>query len=202
MSVRCEVHIIFNIYFSHTFRRLISRTVLQKMCWNVFHVISVAIIAILVGIPSCTAWCYSHKPFPTNIGKVHWHNIASRTDNNVNRSLIRNGILICRFEHCHLVCVGLLFFAHTCHYNDVTMDSLASQITSLTIVYSAVYSGADQRKHQSSASRAFVRVIPRTNGQLRGKCFHLMTSSCVWIITTFGATNDDHYKNDNISVSV
>ena len=47
------------------------------------------------------------------------------------------------------------------HYNDVTMSSIASQITSLTIVYSAVYSGADQRKHQSSASLAFVRVIHR-----------------------------------------
>ena len=32
------------------------------------------------------------------------------------------------------------------HYNDVIMDSMASQITSLTIVYSGVYSGADQRK--------------------------------------------------------
>ena len=47
------------------------------------------------------------------------------------------------------------------HYNDVTMDSIASQITSLAIVYSAVYSGADQRKHQSSASLAFVRGIHR-----------------------------------------
>ena len=37
------------------------------------------------------------------------------------------------------------------HYNDVTMGAMASQITSLTIVYSAVYSGEDQRKHQSSA---------------------------------------------------
>ena len=49
----------------------------------------------------------------------------------------------------------------TCHYNDVIMDSMASQITSLTIVYSAVYSGADQRKYQSSASLAFVREIHR-----------------------------------------
>ena len=31
------------------------------------------------------------------------------------------------------------------HYNDVTMSVIASQITSLTIVYSTVYSGADQR---------------------------------------------------------
>ena len=41
------------------------------------------------------------------------------------------------------------------------MDSIASQITSLIIVYSAVYSGADQRKHQSSASLAFVLGIHR-----------------------------------------
>ena len=47
------------------------------------------------------------------------------------------------------------------HYSDIIMDSMASQITSLTIVYSAVYSGADQRKHQSSASLAFVRGIHR-----------------------------------------
>ena len=39
------------------------------------------------------------------------------------------------------------------------MGAMASQITSLTIVYSTVYSDADQRKHQSSASLAFVRGI-------------------------------------------
>ena len=43
-----------------------------------------------------------------------------------------------------------------CHYNGVTMSAVSSQITGLTIVYSTVYSGADQRKHQSSASLAFV----------------------------------------------
>ena len=69
------------------------------------------------------------------------------------------------------------------HYDDVIMSAIASQIISLTIVYSTVYSDADQRKHQSCASLAFVRGIhrdrwiPRTKGQLRGKCFHLMTSS-------------------------
>ena len=51
---------------------------------------------------------------------------------------------------------------HSCkHYNDIIMSTMASQITSLTIVYSAVYSGADQRKDQSSASLAFVRGIHR-----------------------------------------
>ena len=47
------------------------------------------------------------------------------------------------------------------HYSDVIMGTIASQITSLTIVYSTVYSDVDQRKHQSSASLAFVRGIHR-----------------------------------------
>ena len=37
------------------------------------------------------------------------------------------------------------------HYNDVIMSAVASQITSLTIVYPTVYSGADQRENQISA---------------------------------------------------
>ena len=46
-------------------------------------------------------------------------------------------------------------------YSDVIMGTRASQITSLTVVYSSVYSGTYQRKHQSSASLAFVRGIHR-----------------------------------------
>ena len=47
------------------------------------------------------------------------------------------------------------------HYSDVIMGTRAPQITSLTIVYTTVYSGANQGKHQSSASLAFVREIHR-----------------------------------------
>ena len=43
------------------------------------------------------------------------------------------------------------------HYSNVIMGTMASQITSLTIVYSTVYSDVDQRKHQISASLIFVR---------------------------------------------
>ena len=50
---------------------------------------------------------------------------------------------------------------NTFYYGDVIMGKIASQITSLTIVYSTVYSDADQRKHPSSASLAFVRRIHR-----------------------------------------
>ena len=47
------------------------------------------------------------------------------------------------------------------HYTDVIMSTMASQIASMSIVCSTVCSGADQRKHQSSASLAFVREIHR-----------------------------------------
>ena len=68
---------------------------------------------------------------------------------------------------------GIHFYASWCicscktrednhnHYDDVIMIMLASQITSLTVVYSIVYSGVNLRKHQSSASLAFVWEIHR-----------------------------------------
>ena len=47
------------------------------------------------------------------------------------------------------------------HCCDVIIGAVASQITSLTIVYSTVYSDADQRIHQSSASLSLLRGIHR-----------------------------------------
>ena len=62
------------------------------------------------------------------------------------------------------------------HYTDVIMSAMVSQITSLTIVYSTVYSGADQRKHHSSASLASVRVIHRwsVNSPHKGPVMRIM----------------------------
>ena len=63
------------------------------------------------------------------------------------------------------------------HYTDVIITTVTSQTTSLTVVYSIVYSGADQGKHQSSASLAFVRGshrdrwIPRRKGLVTRKMF-------------------------------
>ena len=97
------------------------------------------------------------------------------------------------------------------HYDDVIMGAIASLITSLTIVYSTVYSDADQRKHQSSASLAFVRGIhwgpvnsphkwPVTQKMfpfdevimkklslkmLFAKCWHL--SSCLRVLSNLGS---------------
>ena len=92
------------------------------------------------------------------------------------------------------------------HYNDVIMTTMASQITSLTVVYSTVYSDADQRKHQSSASLAFVwgihrdRWIPRTKDQLRGKCFHLMTSS--WSVRLSGERTLSYVSSEYSAMSL
>ena len=70
------------------------------------------------------------------------------------------------------------------YYSDVIMGTMASLITSLTSVYSTVHSCADQRKHQSSASLAFVLEIHRRpvisphKWPVTRKIFHSMTSSC------------------------
>ena len=60
-----------------------------------------------------------------------------------------------------------LFLISCIHYSDLIMTTMASQITSLTVVYLIVYSDADQQKHQSSASMEFTghRWMPRTKGQ-------------------------------------
>ena len=77
-------------------------------------------------------------------------------------------IIKIRWSHCRLIFIigipipgrrtfdwdGALVFASS-HYGDFIMGAIPSQITSLTIVYSTVYSDADQRKHQSSASLAY-----------------------------------------------
>ena len=82
--------------------------------------------------------------------------------------------------------VHLHFISHSRHqhYNDVIKGETASQITSLTIVYSTVYSGGE-KKNNIKAPRQWPLCgefigqwrIFCTKGQQRGKCFHLMTSS-------------------------
>ena len=68
------------------------------------------------------------------------------------------------------------------------MRAMPPQFTSLTIVYSTAYSGAYQRKHQSSASLAFVRRIngwpvnSPNKGSVTRKSFQLMTSSWEYVL--------------------
>ena len=85
------------------------------------------------------------------------------------------------------------------------MGTMVSQITGLTFVYSTVIQA--QIKENIKAPRHWPlcgeftgdRWIPRTNGQERGKCFHLMTSSwcsseqfgsrlCVWYLRKYIGT--------------
>ena len=86
------------------------------------------------------------------------------------------------------------------------MGTIASQITSLTIVYSTVYHcllnrlfERRSRKHQSSASLAFVWGIhlgsPHKWPVMR-KCFQLMTSSCE-VSTQYWYKPDQLLKTEN-----
>ena len=78
------------------------------------------------------------------------------------------------------------------HCNDVIMGAMASQTTSLTLVYSTVYSGADQRKHQSSASLAFAWGIHRWSVNYPRK----------WPVTRKIFSFDDVIMDYHASVSV
>ena len=62
------------------------------------------------------------------------------------------------------------------HYSHVIMSAIASQLTGVSIVYSAVGSGADHRKYQSSASLDFVREIHRSpvNSSHKGPVTRIM----------------------------
>ena len=62
------------------------------------------------------------------------------------------------FNMIHVILSTIYTRVHCCV---VIMSAMACQITGVTIVYSIVCSGTDQRKHQSSDSLAFVREIHR-----------------------------------------
>ena len=61
----------------------------------------------------------------------------------------------------HSIRITAIVHQITVHYNDVIMGAIASQITSIPVVYSTVYSDTENRKHQSSESLAFVGGIHR-----------------------------------------
>ena len=91
------------------------------------------------------------------------------------------------------------------HYNDVILSAMASEITSLTIVYSTVYSGADQRKHQSCASLAFVRGIHRWpvnsphKGSVTRKMFPFEDVIMSWLIVQICHSNEGNWNYESHS---
>ena len=60
------------------------------------------------------------------------------------------------------------------------MGAIASQITSLIIVYQTFYSGADQRNHQSSASLALVGNSPGT-GEFPAQMVSNAENVSIWL---------------------
>ena len=74
------------------------------------------------------------------------------------------------FRYIHAIICHFIYHEITCnHYSDVIMDPMASQITSLAIVYSTIYTGPDE-KHQSPVSLAFVWGIHRWPVNSPHKC--------------------------------
>ena len=84
--------------------------------------------------------------------------------------------------------------------NDVIMGVMATENTSLTIVYSTVYWGAYQRKHQTSASLAFVQGIHRwpVNSPHKWPVTRKMSSFDDVIMMKYRTTNGPHVSGNTI----
>ena len=92
---------------------------------------------------------------------IGWHNRTQGASHPQFNHRIDTAILIIMPSWMVIWSHRNAFSVYIYHYNDVIMSTMTSQITSLLIVYSTVHSSANQRKHQSSASLAFVRGIHR-----------------------------------------
>ena len=91
------------------------------------------------------------------------------------------------------------------YYSDVIMGAMASELTRLTIVYLTVYSEIDQRKHQSSASLAFMREIHLwpVNFPHRWPVTQKMFPSSSWYALCCGLLCVDtiHKRTDDITIT-
>ena len=115
-----------------------------------------------------------------DLSKIPWHQIRTRASTITALTplwLWRHATYIIQLESCYNHQIKV--------YSDVIMSMILSEITGVSIVYSYVCSGLDQRKYQSSASLTFVQEIhlwlanSPHKGPVTQKCFHLMTS--LWI---------------------
>ena len=136
-----------------------------SFCQVYMYVVYLAIFVIFIVMGPTTHCChllYVVHPYNLSIFSVQlifWFLCFIVT---ANYMIIHSSVALLR----PIFSIILSYTSHnSLHYTDVIMDEIASQITSLTIVYSTVYSDADQRKHQSSASLAFVRGIHRFSWQ-------------------------------------
>ena len=123
----------------------------------------------------CMHWDNNNGPFNVHMVLIFYGNIEGSSNifrvwselsyiwglNDALGTLRHENTIMYRTTDVLLVIMPDTVHLYECHYNNVIMGKMATQITNLTIVYSTVYSGADQRKHQSSASLTFVRGIHR-----------------------------------------
>ena len=131
--------------------------------------------------PSRPTYHISEDPVPETKRKTGFKLI----ENIPNYSISVKWCCVRRLEKLSIVRLECMIFWHVLHWVElhIALASWWARWRPKSPVYSTVYSGAAERKHQSSASLAFVQVIHRwpinslTNGQWRGKCFHSMTSS-------------------------
>ena len=94
-----------------------------------------------------------------------------------------------KFKTNSLIFIKFAFENICNHYTDVIMGMMTSQITRLTIVYSIVYSGADQRKHRNSTSLAFVLGIHRwpvnsPHKDMAAMLFRSHSVKCSYVVTS------------------
>ena len=123
------------------------------------------------------------------VDKVFQNHLSSAKYQNDSTVFVERKCSSLRWFHAYFHCCKQCYEMDLCSqfvfwtYHDLVISfsiTVTSQITSLTIVYSTIYSGANQRKHQSSASLAFVASVNSPHKwPVTRKWFHLMTSSCI-----------------------
>ena len=122
-------------------------------------------------------WCWSchyHGFLQADLSRTTWYNnsiwsllLNTHCNTAIKQAMLKRlGSCLCYWQFClvtmimvHCLSVKHMLMISPMHYNDVIMSVMASEITSLMIVYSTFYSGTDQRKHKSSTSLAFVRGV-------------------------------------------
>ena len=115
------------------------------------------------------------------IGFLHF----SHTVRNQHESRIPPPNIVCSStsQWWHIHCHDRVMAWECFHYDDVIMSAIVSQITSLTLVYLTFIRAQIKVNIKAPCHWPLCgeftgdRWIPRTKGQLRGKCFHMMTSS-------------------------
>ena len=121
------------------------------------------IVSELINQTRLTSYVWSKQQGMINCVSYYWW---GKFNYGINISYVRAksfSVITCLCGRANIFTVLLTSVSVCCawqyfHYNDVIMSAMASQITSLTTLYSTVYSGAN-KKHQNSASLAFVRGI-------------------------------------------